>query len=85
MKKIITLLRVIGIIIIVSPLLLISIMRMNHDIYISIISGPYPFNMFGGGPFLMLLILICAIVGTLLIASTWYLSSLSKKNSDRSL
>lgn len=57
----------IGSIFLVSPFILNWWIHGNYDRYIWIISGPSPYNKFGGGPFQMAMYLGLFLVGIVLI------------------
>jgi len=69
-----------GIILLLSPLMLYWWIHGNYDHYLWIISGPYPYSNFGGGPFQLVVYLGLFLSGSLLIM----LSVASKRLLDRS-
>jgi len=57
-----------GLIIIVSPVFLFWFIHGDYERYKWLISGPYPFNSFGGGPFQLFMGIGLLLIGFLLIA-----------------
>ncbi|WP_048601963.1 hypothetical protein [Rubeoparvulum massiliense] len=56
-----------GFVFIISPAILYWFIHGNYDRYIWIISGPYPFSHFGGGPFQLFVSAGLLIIGIGLI------------------
>ena len=67
-----------GFISLTSPLLIYWFINGNYERYIWIISGPYPFNSFGSGPFQLFMFLGLLIFGILLIILSFYIENFTK-------
>lgn len=63
----------IGFISLISPLLIFWFIHGNHERYMWIISGPHPFDKFGGGPFQLFMYLGLFIFGLILIVISFYI------------
>lgn len=57
-----------GFIFFISPLFLYTFIHGNHERYMWIISGPYPFDSFGSGPYQMFMYIALFILGLIFIA-----------------
>lgn len=75
---IIPLLRVLGIEIIISPLLIYWFIHRDYETYMWIIKGPYPFSSFGSGPFMIRMFIMLFLTGVLLICISYCINKAKK-------
>jgi hypothetical protein len=59
-----------GLVFILSPFVLYWFIHGNHDRYIWLIKGPYPFSSFGSGPFQLFMYAAMFLLGITLTASS---------------
>ena len=77
----ISILRVTGIIFILSPILLYWLIHGSYDRYLWIINGPFPFSHLGSAPFQILVYMGLVAVGISLIVTSFILQKRQNSSS----
>ena len=72
-------LRILGLLLLISPLFLHWLIHGDYKRYLAIINGPYPLSHMGSAPFQMVMYIILFIAGVLIVFLSFRIKRPSKK------